>query len=280
MGDKKKTEPREYDPLETTMSLGDHLEELRMRLIYALMGLGIGLVVCLCFGKYIIKFMQDPYVDVMTKVMIPEDANDPELTTLIEKIGYNNFSLRTLGPTQGITSYIKISLIAGLVLSCPWVFYHLWMFVAAGLYPHERRYIQIATPFSAVLFIAGALFFLLVVAEISLEFLIKIDRWLGLQSMWTFAYYVSFVTMLMLVFGIAFQTPLAIFFLHKMGLVSIAALKSSRKYTVLAIVVLAAMATPPDVVSQVTLAIPLYILFELGIVLCYLSERKKKAEVS
>ena len=277
MGDKKK---KKYDPLVTTMSLGDHLEELRMRLIYALLGLGLGLVICLIFGKYIIAFIQQPYDEVRNKFMI-SDVNDPNLAALLEKAGLDNYNhLRTLGPTQGITSYIKISLIAGLLVSCPWVFYHLWMFVAAGLFPHERRYIQIATPFSALLFITGALFFMLVVAKISLEFLMKVDRWLGLQSMWTFAYYVTFVCMLMLVFGVAFQTPLAVFFLNKMGLVSIAALKRSRKFTILAIVIIAAMATPPDVVSQVTLAIPLYLLFELGIVLCYLSERKKKRESS
>ncbi len=279
MGDKKK---KKYDPLVTTMSLGDHLEELRMRLIYALLGLGLGLLICLIFGKYIIFFIQKPYVEVKNKFVVPVDVdvNDPNIEALLEKIGRDNNSLRTLGPAQGITSYIKISLIAGLLVSCPWVFYHLWMFVAAGLFPHERRYIQMATPFSALLFITGALFFMLVVAEISLEFLMKVDRWLGLQSMWTFAYYVTFVCTLMLVFGVAFQTPLAVFFLNKMGLVSIAALKRSRKFTILAIVIIAAMATPPDVVSQVTLAVPLYLLFELGIILCYLSEYKKKRESS
>jgi sec-independent protein translocase protein TatC len=276
MGDKKK---KKYDPLGTTMSLGDHLEELRMRLIFALLGLGLGLVICLIFGKYIILFIQKPYVEVMNKFVV-SDVNDPNLVALLKKAGLDNYSLRTLGPAQGITSYIKISLIAGLIVSCPWVFYHLWMFVAAGLFPHERRYIQMATPFSALLFITGSLFFMLVVAEISLEFLMKVDRWLGLQSMWTFAYYVTFVCMLMLVFGVAFQTPLAVFFLNKVGLVSIDALKRSRKFTILAIVIIAAMATPPDVVSQVTLAIPLYLLFELGIILCYLSERKKKRESS
>lgn len=276
MGDKKK---KKYDPLVTTMSLGDHLEELRMRLIYALLGLGLGLLICLIFGKYIIAFIQKPYVEVMNKFVV-SDVNDPNIVALLKKAGLDKHNLRTLGPTQGMTSYIKISLIAGLIVSCPWVFYHLWMFVAAGLFPHERRYIQMATPFSALLFITGALFFMLVVAEISLEFLMKVDRWLGLQSMWTFAYYVTFVCTLMLVFGVAFQTPLAVFFLNKVGLVSIAALKRSRKFTVLAIVIIAAMATPPDVVSQVTLAIPLYLLFELGIILCYLSERKKKRKSS
>ncbi len=237
------------------MSLGDHLEELRSRLILALVGLGIGAVICLVFCSKIIVFIEGPYLGVMG-----EDAR-----------------LQTLAPADGIISYIKIALISGLILSSPWVFYQLWMFVAAGLYPNEKRYVHLAAPFSAALFVIGALFFVMVVAPLTLGFLVKFnERVLGVSSNFTFANYISFVTMLMLVFGIAFQTPVAIFFLNKTGLVSVKALRKSRKFVLLGIFVVAAMATPPDVVSQVTLGIPLYLLFELGILLSWLSERRKK----
>ena len=135
-----------------------------------------------------------------------------------------------------------------------------------------------AVPFSAMLFVVGALFFIFVLAQLSLGVLVRMDRWLGLESNWTFPKYVSFITMLMLVFGIAFQTPLAVFLLTKTGLVSIESLKRARKFVVLAIVIVAALATPPDPLSQVTLAVPLYLLFELGIVLSYLSARKRHEE--
>jgi len=250
MGGKKK----KYDPLETTMSLGDHLEELRMRLLLALAGLAVGVIVALVLGKPIILFIERPYVAVMG----------------------SSAALQTLAPAQGISSYMKICLIAGLIFSAPWVFYQLWMFVAAGLYEHERRYVHMAVPFSATLFVVGALFFLFVVAQPSLAFLTGVDRWLQLKSNWTFPRYVTFITSLMLVFGIAFQTPLAIFFLNKAGLVSITSLGRARKYVLLGIFVVAAMATPPDVISQVTLAIPLYLLYELGILLCYIARRRKK----
>jgi len=253
MGKKNKNK---LDPIDTTMSLGDHLEELRTRLLFALAGLAVGLIICLCFGKYIIVFIQGPYISVM-------GADTP---------------LQTLAPAQGITSYMKIGLVAGLIVSSPWVFYHLWMFIAAGMYSNERRYVYLAAPFSAVLFIVGALFFIFVVAKISLAFLIKVDLWLGLKPQWTFPKYVTFVTGLMLIFGIAFQTPLAIFFLNKTGLVSVASLCRARKYVLLAIFIVAAMATPPDVISQVTLAVPLYLLFELGILLSYLARRKEKTK--
>jgi len=166
---------------------------------------------------------------------------------------------------------------AGLILSSPWVFYQLWMFVAAGLYTHERKYVQTAVPFSAILFVTGALFFLLVVAPLTLKFLILFNQnILGANSNFTFADYISFIAMLMLVFGVAFQTPIAIFILTRTGLVTIQNLRKSRKFIILFIFILAAMATPPDVISQVTLAIPLYALFELGILLSWLAERKKK----
>jgi len=255
MGKTKKK--KKQDPLDSTMSLGDHLEELRSRLILALVGLGIGAVICLLFCSKIIAFIAKPIVRVMGE----------------------EFILQTLAPADGIISYIKIALISGLILSSPWVFYQLWMFVAAGLYPNEKRYVHLAAPFSAALFVIGALFFIMVVAPLTLGFLVKFNqRVLGVSSNFTFANYISFVTMLMLVFGIAFQTPIAIFFLNKTGLVSVKALRRSRKFVLLGIFVVAAMATPPDVVSQITLGIPLYLLFELGILLSWFSERKRKKQ--
>ncbi|NIP23897.1 MAG: twin-arginine translocase subunit TatC, partial [Phycisphaerae bacterium] len=185
--------------------------------------------------------------------------------------------LQVIAVAAGFISYIKIAMIAGLLLTSPWVFYQLWMFVAAGLYPHEKRYVHIAAPFSAVLFVAGALFFLIVVAPLTLRFLVSFNqKALDANSQFTFQHYISFVSHLMLVFGLAFQTPTAIFFLNRTGLVSIAALNKSRKFVVLVIFIVAAMATPPDVISQVTLAVPLYILFELGILLSYLSSRRRR----
>jgi sec-independent protein translocase protein TatC len=243
------------DPIDTTMSLGDHLEELRSRLILALLGLAIGTIICLFFGSWIIEFIEKPYNNLM-----PEHP------------------LVVLAPADAFVGYMKISLIAGLLLSSPWVFYQLWLFISAGLYPHERRYIHVAVPFSAILFVTGALFFVFVVAPISLLFFLKFGDFINVEPNWTFQKYIAFMTTLMLVFGIGFQTPIAIFFLNRTGLVSIESLKKSRKYVLLGVFILAAMATPPDAISQVTLALPLYALFELGILLGYLSGQKRKAE--
>ena len=326
---KKKKKKKKQDPLDSTMSLGDHLEELRGRLILAFSGLLVGAAICLCFGTRIIKFIEKPYLDLFQAKAVEsptkdstielienlfndihqklaDDPNTPNVSQETEEFVYMfcteilvalnndpNFTFRSpsseqispprrlqiLRPADGIISYIKIALISGLILSSPWVFYHIWMFVAAGLYPHEKKYVHTAVPFSAALFVTGALFFVLVVAPLTLKFLVKFNE--GVLDAWsnfTFADYISFITMLMLIFGVAFQTPIAIFFLTKTGLVSINALRRSRKFVLLGIFVVAAMATPPDVVSQVTLAIPLYALFEIGILLSYLSKKKKESQ--
>ena len=325
-----KSKKKIQDPLDSTMSLGDHLEELRFRLIRALLGLGIGLIIGLVLGRSIISFMEGPYHDATAQLLFStelEFQSDLDSGVVSEALRrefkdngvslsanvsisnksiiwkgnrwlitdnrgrywvkkekdelniYEEIPLQIIAVAAGFVSYIKIALITGLILSSPWVFYQLWMFVAAGLYPHEKRYVHLAAPFSAALFVAGALFFLLVVAPLTLRFLVGFnEKILDVRSQFTFQHYISFVSHLMLVFGLAFQTPTAILFLNRTGLVSIQALHRSRKFVVLLIVVVAAMATPPDLVSQVALAVPLYCLFELGILLSYLAERKKKAQ--
>lgn len=243
----------------TTMTLGEHLEELRARLILAIAGFIIGVVVCVIFGKYIISFIVSPYFKIVGK-----DASS---------------RLIILGPAEGFISYMKIVMIAGLILSSPWVFYQIWMFIAAGLYPHEKRYVYITIPFSVMLFVAGALFFIFMIAPLTLRILIKFNETvLGASSEFTFQKYVSFVTVMMLVFGLAFQTPIAIFCLNRTGIVSLEAFRRSRKFAILGIVIIAAAIIPgSDPFSLFGLVIPMYLLYELGILMCRLAERRAKS---
>jgi sec-independent protein translocase protein TatC len=187
--------------------------------------------------------------------------------------------LQSLAPADGFTSYMEISVMAGVIIASPWIFYQLWMFISSGLYPHEKRYVYIVTPFSAGLFITGALFFVFVIAPVTLKFLVMFNKEvLGVDSNFTFQNYVSFITIMMLIFGVAFQTPIAIFFLVRTGLVSIQTMAKSRRFVILGIVILAAIATPgSDMFSLFSLAIPLYLLFEAGIFLSWLAERRAKS---
>ena len=326
MGETKK---KKRDPRDSTMSLGDHLEELRARLILAILGLAVGAVVSLIFGTHIVSFIERPYIKAMRKRVASEKpvVAEPNSVTLVDLLFENLLTesqtdpnapaidpnhleflrrisratlkqwrtdqteadsdglaslpryarLQTLGPAEAFSAYMKVSFIAGLILTCPWVFYQLWMFVAAGLYEHERRYVRAAVPFSAALFIAGALFFLFVVAKISLAFFLAFGDLMDVASNWTLQRYISFVTVLMLVFGLAFHTPIAILILNRTGLVSLNALRRARRYVFLAVFIIAAVVTPPDVISQVLLGLPLYALYELGILLARLA-RKRAAQ--
>jgi sec-independent protein translocase protein TatC len=331
----KKKKKRLPDPLETTMSLGDHLEELRARLILAILGLVIGTIISLTFGRRIIQFIERPYSKVMARhhqVKVEKElkdteapnasayllnafttnllkalqgakapAIDPNAVKFVQKIyvetlaklahdpnyvsavasersSSSDTDLKALGPADPFVAYMKITLISGLIVSSPWVFYQLWMFIAAGLYEQERKYVRTAVPFSTVLFVTGALFFLFIIAPLCLRFFLNFGEFIGVTAIWTFDKYISFVTMLMLVFGIAFQTPIAIFVLTRTGLISIETFKKSRKYVIVGVFLIAGLATPPDVISQFALAIPLYTLFELGILLSWLAQRKQNSQ--
>jgi sec-independent protein translocase protein TatC len=184
--------------------------------------------------------------------------------------------LVALAPAEAFMAYMKISLIAGLILTAPWVFYQLWMFVAAGLYPKERQYVYKSVPFSAGLFIIGALFFLFVIARVTMRFFLGFGDMVGVASTWTLQRYISFVCAMMLVFGLAFQTPIAVFILVRTGLISIKTLRKFRGYVLLGLAFAAAMATPPDVFSMLALLVPLYGLYELGIILSVFAEKKAK----
>jgi len=312
------------NPIDCTMSLGDHLEELRARLILAVLGLLVGSVVSLIFGTQILRVIRAPYdrtmnerrVSIETPRMKSEagafvelffknltlrldaDPNapgiDPKLVAFIEKVSMETVDawvqktqataddrgeLVVMSPAEAFTTYMKVSFVAGLILTSPWVFYQIWMFVAAGLYDSERKYVRTAIPFSTGLFVTGALFFLFGIAPKTLEFFLWFGDIIGATSMWTLQRYISFITLMMLVFGIAFQTPIAVFILARTGLVPITTLRSVRKYVLLGMAFVAAVATPSaDIISMIALLIPLYLLYELGIILSVFAEKKAKAK--
>lgn len=243
-----------------TMTLGEHLDDLRKRLIYALIGLAIGTAGGLAVAGEIIQLLQAPYLEITRRLNMSN-------------------TLVAMSLTAGIGTYCQVGFYAGLIASSPWVFWQLWLFVSAGLMPREKRYVLLAVPASVVLFIGGAAFFFFVVSGPMLGFLVMFNNYLGLTMYLTLDHYISFISGMMLTFGVAFQLPLVVMLLARMGIVSIAMLTKYRRHVILGIVIVAAVVTPtPSPVDQLVLAVPLWALYELGVLLAKIVIRPQKTE--
>ena len=176
--------------------------------------------------------------------------------------------LTVLSPTEGFVIWMKAGLVAGLVLSSPYIFYQIWIFVAAGLYPHERRYVHIYMPFSLGLFLLGSATAFFFVFSHVLNFLFSFDRMMDIDPDLRISEVISFVLFLPIGFGIAFQLPLVMLFLHRIGVFQIEAYVEKWRIAILVIFVISMMLTPADPYSMLLMALPLTGLYALGILLC------------
>mgnify|MGYP006285833743 CR=1 FL=1 len=246
------TTESENDNEEKKPFLG-HLEELRSRLIAIAIAVGVGFGVCYLFSERLFQVLVAPL-----KAVMPEG----------EKLIFTNL------PEMFFT-YLKVSFIAGILLASPYVFYQLWMFIAPGLYRREKRY---AFPFiisSTILFVGGALFGYYVVFPFGFKFFIGFSNEY-VKALPSVKQYFSFAIKLLFAFGVVFELPVVLFFLSKMGIVSPEILRKKRKYAILMTFALAAILTPPDVVTQCMMAGPLIILYEIGILVSRLAWKKKE----
>ena len=175
---------------------------------------------------------------------------------------------------ESFSIYVKTSLLVGALLASPWIFYQIWHFVAAGLYPHERRYVHRYLPFSVALFLLGASLAFFVVFEPVLNFLLRFNRSQGIIPEPRINEWLSFVMILPIGFGIGFQLPLVMLFLERIGVFSVRSYLSQWRIAVLVIFTLAAILTPPDPYSMMLMACPLTFLYFGGILLCKFMPRK------
>lgn len=233
-------------------SLISHLEELRWRLVRCAIAIVIGFGVAYAFKERLFEVLTRPLMTAMA--------------------GTENTMIFT-GLPEAFFTYLKVSLLAGLVLALPVIFYQFWMFVAPGLYKKERRIILPVVLVSLVFFAAGASFGYFLVFPYGFKF------FLGFSSATVRAYpsmkeYLTFASKLLLAFGLAFELPLIITCFARFGMVSVDFLKKNRKYAILIFFTGAAILTPPDVVTQIMLSIPLMILYELSILGAKLFGRK------
>ncbi len=180
----------------------------------------------------------------------------------------HEIGLSSLKVEEPFMIWVKAGLIVGAVLASPMIFYHLWSFVAAGLHSHERRYVYIYLPFSVGLFTAGVALAFFFVLHFVLTFLLKFNGQLEVAVEPRLSYYINFVLLLPLGFGVAFQLPLVMLFLERIGLIPVEAFISSWRIAILVIAVISMMVTPADITSMISLMVPLVFLYFLGVVLC------------
>lgn len=229
------------------MSLGAHLEELRRRVVYSIIAIVFCFILCWFFKVQILDMAKRPHKFAMEKV---------GLSTELQVLSYQ----------EGFYAYMKLCFITSVFLAYPFVIYQIWKFVSVGLYKREQRYVLLFLPVSYVAFVVGGLFGYFLLIPFGLQFLIGILG-PGIQPIITMKDYVSFVFLLTVALGLVFQLPLVMLLLSRIGFVTPDKFIKWRKYAILVIFIIAAIVTPPDPFTQTMTAVPMIVLYELGILI-------------
>jgi sec-independent protein translocase protein TatC len=318
----------------STMTFGEHLEELRICLTKSVFGLILGTILGFFVAKYVVKYIETPVLDALKRYMVeaakeelrakygdkvsddmlkvldkrvlvveevyfergelgrltqvtPVSPTEAEATPSIETIDTvfattlpppkldfvktriwreAQAKIQSLEPWESFMIYLKASLVVGAVLASPYIFYQVWLFVAAGLYHHERWYVYIYLPLSLLLFLGGVSLAFAFVFRPVLDFLFGYNREMGIAPEMRISSIISFVLLLPLGFGVSFQLPLVMFFLNRMGLVPLQVFVKQWRIAILIIFVAAMVLTPsPDPTSMLLMAVPLMALYFLGL---------------
>jgi len=236
-------------------TLVSHLLELRDRLLRSVIAIAVCFVPLAFFQNELFTLVAKPLIDQL-----------PEGTSLIATSVVSPF----MAP-------LKLSIMLALFIAMPYVLYQVWGFVAPGLYKRERRFALPLIVSSIALFYTGVAFAYYVVFPLMFKFLASTTP-IGVKMMTDIAQYLDFVLLLFLAFGIAFEMPVAVVLLVATGLVKLEVLTRNRGYVILGIFIIAAFLTPPDAVSQSFMAIPMYLLYELGIVFARMIQKGRRSE--
>ena len=220
-----------------------HLEELRKRLITCFIAVGIGFVASYGFKEQLFQILVRPLKKVMNE-------GDKMIFT---------------GLPEAFFTYLKVAFLSGLILAAPVIIYQFWMFVAPGLYEKEKKVMIPIIILSTFFFIGGSMFGYFIVFPWGFKFFLGFASDL-IQALPSMKEYLSLSAKLLLAFGVVFELPLVITFLARLGIVSVDFLKKNRKYALLLFFAGAAMLTPPDVVTQIMMALPLMVLYEISII--------------
>jgi sec-independent protein translocase protein TatC len=179
--------------------------------------------------------------------------------------------LKGMGIMEAFMVYFKVSLLCGVILACPWIFYQMWAFIGAGLYPHEKKLVNVYLPYSVSLFIIGCVLCQFLVMPRAVDAMLAFYKWLDIEPDMRLNEWLSFALLMPLVFGISFQTPLVMMFLNKVGIVTYETHKRTWRYAMFGLAVGTALLCPStDVVSWLSLFIPTFGLYLVGVLICYL----------
>ena len=252
---------------ESEMSFLDHLEVMRWHLLRSIMAIVIMALVAFVFKEIVFDKI----------ILAPKEPSFPTNRWLCELgeilglkricINQHPFTLQTVKMAEQFSMHIIVSMVAGLVVAFPYVFFEIWRFIVPALYDKEKQTATGAVFYTSLLFILGVGFGYYIITPLSVNFLGNYKVSESVISAPTLRSYVQTITSVVLASGIVFQLPILIYFLSKVGLVTPGFLKKYRRHSIILIVTLSAIITPPDVFSQILVALPLMVLYEIGIVI-------------
>ncbi len=251
----KRRRPRGAED-EVRMTFGEHLEELRSRLLKSIIALMAAVVVSMIFYEKLVWFITQPHVRAMR--LLGREAQ-------LMPGSYG-------GP---IVAVMKLSFIISLFVTSPVIGYQLWAFVSAGLYKHERRYVIVFAPISFGLFCAGCIFGYFVLVPYALYGLARTMDLPIISNQYLFQDYLNLVMILTIVLGLVFQMPLLMVFFSKVGLIEPRTYNKWRRLAIILNVIFAALITPADVITMLIVAAPMLLLYEVGVVCAYLFARPR-----
>lgn len=235
---------------EKEMTFLEHLEELRWRIIYSLIGIVLGTILAWIF------------VDFLVDVVLLKPAKD------------SGAILQNLRPFGQLFLYMQIAIMVGIIISIPNIFYQFWRFISPALRKRERRYIFWIVTFSSICFLIGIAFAYFVMLPLTLKFAAQFGSQ-SIKNAFSIEEYMSIIISVMLGAGLVFELPMISFFLSKLGILKPSLMKKYRKHAIVAIMIAAAFLTPgTDPVSQIILAVPLVVLYEISILISKLSLKK------
>ena len=274
----------------SNMPFLDHLEELRWRILKALAAIAVGAIICFALSDPIVKILTRPYEEAVLSL---ENNRSSDAVRAMEMLVRKWFDLPSaeadlaaeqteLPPTRRLQALkpmtyffisLQIAFIGGLILALPAVFYQGWRFIAPGLLPREKRLMVPIISLSVFCFSVGALIAYWIVLPLGLRFFLALEP-PDMTSQWAVDEYIGFVLRLIMGFGIVFEMPVLALFLTKAGVLTAARMRHIRRYAIVAIFILGAIFTPPDPVSQMLMALPLLLLYEISIWVCKVAQRK------